>query len=252
VARVDYTGQADAYRRSRTLPPAVLARWQAAVHVAGLPRPTTVLDLGAGPGGFLDPLTSWFGSPVVAVEPSGAMRAEALATGVAERHPYAAAWAEALPLATASIDLAWLSTVWHQFDDQAAATRELHRVLRPAGHALVRGFFSDVPVTGFLAQFPGHERAAATFPSTSRTSSCFADAGFALARVDDVREPWMFRVPAWVERVRQLRHTDSALRPLTDDEIERGIEAVTSRYGGAPDEVASEITIRLLVFRRSP
>ena len=47
-----------------------------------------------------------------------------------------------------------------------------------------------------------------------------ADAGFDLERVIDVHEPWMFHVPEWADRVRELRHTDSALRPLTDDEID--------------------------------
>lgn len=250
MARVDYTGQAGAYRASRTLPAEVMERWREAVAAAALAPPTRVLDLGAGPGGFLDPLSEWFGAPVVALEPSPAMRAEAAAAGVTGRHPYAAAWAEALPLASSSIDLAWLSTVWHQFDDSAAVAHELHRVVRPDGHVLVRGFFGDVPVTGFLAHFPGHERSAATFPATAAVVACFERAGFDVVRTDDIVEPWRFRIPAWSARVRELRHTDSALRPLTDEEIDAGIDAVTARHAGASGPVVSAGTIRLLVLRR--
>jgi hypothetical protein len=119
------------------------------------------------------------------------------------------------------------------------------------GRVLVRGFFGDVSVTGFLEHFPGHERAAATFPSMAAVTVCLEDAGFVVERTADVREPWAFRAPDWAERVRSLRHTDSALRPFTDAEIEAGLAAVTDRYADAPQPATSEGTIRLLVLRRS-
>jgi len=248
MARVDYTGQADEYRRSRTLPPDVMERWRVAIADAAL-RPELVLDLGAGPGGFLDPLGEWFAAPVIALEPSLAMRAEARTAGLTGRHPYAAAWAEALPLARSSVDLAWLSTVWHQFDDPQAVAHELRRVLRVDGRVLVRGFFADVAVTGFHAHFPGHERVAATFPSTNEVTSCFVEAGFEVERIVDVDEPWRFDVIDWTVRVRALRHTDSGLRPFADDEIEQGIAIVTDLHGASPQPVTSAGTLRLLVFR---
>ncbi|HET9290556.1 MAG TPA: methyltransferase domain-containing protein, partial [Actinomycetes bacterium] len=131
MTRIDYTGAAAAYRAARTLPPEVMAVWDAAMAAAALPRPGRVLDLGAGPGGFLDALARWSGAPVVAVEPQAAMRAEAAAAGVRDRHPYAAGWAESLPLRTAAVGWAWLSTVVHQLDSRDRAAAELARVVRP-------------------------------------------------------------------------------------------------------------------------
>jgi SAM-dependent methyltransferase len=250
VARVDYTGEAGTYRRARTLPPAVLAVWQRAVADLGLPRGGTVVDLGAGPGGFLEPLHEWFDARVVAVEPSVAMRAEAAEAGLTGRFAYVASPAEALPLRSACADVAWLSTTVHQFDDLDAAARELGRIVRPGGHVLIRGFFSDLVVTGLLATFPGIERSASTFPLTDEVVSSFARAGFTLAAIVDVGEPWRIDLTAWFDRVRRLRHVDSALRPLTDAEIELGLGMADQRYRDAPGPIASDTTLRLVVLSR--
>lgn len=53
MARVDYTGSAGTYRASRTLPEEILATWSDAITRARLPHPVLVLDVGAGPGGFV-------------------------------------------------------------------------------------------------------------------------------------------------------------------------------------------------------
>ena len=252
MPRIDYSGGADAYRRARTLPPEVLAVWRAAVEAVPRQVCQRVLDVGAGPGGFLEPLQEWFAAPIVAIEPSPAMCADAAGAGLARSFPYCAARCEELPLADNSVDVAWLSTVVHQFDDRDAAVRELRRVLRPGGRVFVRGFFSDVPVTGLFASFPGIARAAATFPSSREVASSFASAGFALASVADVIEPWRFDLTAWTARVRSLRHIDSALRPLTDTEVADGVRIVEEAHRGARGPIASDGTLRLEVYRLGP
>jgi SAM-dependent methyltransferase len=246
VTRIDYSDAAAAYRAARTLPPAVMARWDATMAAAGLPSARRVLDLGAGPGGFLDALARWSGAPVVAVEPQAAMRAEAAAAGTAARHPYAAGWGEALPLRVGCVDWAWLSTVVHQLDDRARAAAELARVLRPGGVVLLRGYLSDVPVTGAYRLFPGHERVSATFPATGDVVATFEGAGFAVAGVHDVVEPWPLDPATWEERVRAIRHKDSGLRHYTDEEFEAGIARITARLADGP--VPNDLTLRLVVL----
>jgi len=248
MARVDYTAGAAAYRAARTLPADVLAVWQHAIAQLDLPRPQRVLDMGAGPGGFLDPLAEWLDAPIVAVEPSAAMRDTARREGIHERHPYVAAWAEHLPMREASIDVAWLSTVIHQFDDRDAVARELRRVVRPNGRVLVRGLCADVAVTGLLASFPGIDRAAATFPSTNDVVTCFEAAGFTVDRVQDVVEPWRFDVATWADRIASMRHVDSAFRPLTDAEFAAGVRTVLDAHPDATVPIASDTTLRLIVL----
>lgn len=161
---------------------------------------------------------------------------------------YVAAVAERLPFASDGFDIAWLSTVLHQFDDPDVAVSELRRVLRTSGRVLVRGLFADVQVTGFLARFPGVDRATRRFPSTGEATQWFTAVGFTDPAITDVVEPWSFELEAWVARVRELRHVDSALRPLTDAEVEAGIAAVLEEHGGSAGPVVSETTLRLLVL----
>ena len=64
-----------------------------------------------------------------------------------------------------------------------AVAAGLHRVLRPQGRVLVRGFFSDMRITGLFGAFPGIDRAAATFPSTGEmTSNVKSTASFCSSR----------------------------------------------------------------------
>lgn len=248
VARVDYDETAAAYRRARNLPVEAVAAWTTAVRALALPPARLVADVGAGPGGFLAPLAAWFGAPVVAVEPSPAMRTEASESDLASTFPYVAAAAERLPIRDGTVDVAWLSTVIHQFDDLDAAVAELRRVVAPAGHVLVRGFFADQPMTGVLARFPGIDRAAARFPATHDVVTRLERAGFASSTVVDVTERWRFELEAWTDRVRSIRHTDSALRPLTDDEFEAGVAAVQAQHGPSAEPLVSDMVLRLVVL----
>ncbi|HEV2069182.1 MAG TPA: class I SAM-dependent methyltransferase [Acidimicrobiales bacterium] len=249
MAGVDYRDRAGDYRTARTLPGAVLAAWHEVIEDVDPPAPARVLDVGAGPGGFLALLSRWSGGPVVAVEPSAAMRTEAAAAGLGKNHPYVAGVAEALPLAGGSFGCAWLSTVVHQFADLTAAAAEVRRVVAPGGRALIRGFFSDIDVTGLLAFFPGIERSARSFPSTTSTSSAFESAGFIVDRVVDVVEPWRFHLDAWVDRVHRIRHVDSMLRTLTDTEFDTGVGSVLATFGPEEGAVPSDLTLRLLILR---
>jgi SAM-dependent methyltransferase len=245
---IDYERGARAFRRGRTLPAAILDSWRRAVTGLGLPTGGRVLDLGAGTGQFLGPLAEWLDASVVGVEPSPAMRAEARSAVHAGRIGLVAGRAEALPLRTATIDVAWLSTVVHQIADLDAAVADLRRVVRPGGRVLIRGYFGDRPMTGLFRYFPGVERSAATFPTTVAISEAFARHGFRADTVVDVAEDWSVGVDEWAAKVRQLRHVDSGLRPMTDDEVEAGIAAVEKAFGARPGPAPNVMTISLLVL----
>jgi ubiquinone/menaquinone biosynthesis C-methylase UbiE len=247
VTGIDYDEAAAAYRSGRTLPPDILEAWRQAVmpHVRVGGR---VLDVGVGTGQFLRPLAEWLDARVVGVEPSAGMRAQARLVVDGRTTTLVAGRAEALPLCPASVDVAWLSTVVHQFGDVDRAIDELRRVVRPAGRVLVRGFLSDTPVTGLFARFPGSERSAATFPSSAAVLAAFERGGFTTVAATNVAEIWRFDIEQWRERVRALRHVDSWLRPLTDDEIAAGITAVEQLADSGRTPLVSETLLSLLVL----
>ncbi|MDR5867106.1 malonyl-ACP O-methyltransferase [Halomonas koreensis] len=107
--------------------------------LAGLPaRAERVLDLGCGPGEMTAELARRYagGDAVTGLDLAPGMLEEAR-----RRHGTTIRWlcadAEALPLATAGIDLAVSNLAIQWCPDLEAVLGELHRVLRPGGRALI-------------------------------------------------------------------------------------------------------------------
>jgi SAM-dependent methyltransferase len=124
---------ADAYERGRPeYTPAVAQAIMAELSVAPGER---VLDLAAGTGKLTRALVG-AGLDVIAVEPQAPLR-EILAASVGAERVLDGS-AEQIPLGSASVDAVTVADAFHWFD-QAAALREIGRVLRPGrGLAVLR------------------------------------------------------------------------------------------------------------------
>jgi len=102
---------------------------------AGLPRGSTVADVGAGTGTFAIALAPRIAGSVVAVDGDP----EALALARAKEGSAAVSWrqglAAALPLEDRSCERVVMSLLLHHLDAEgkSAALAECHRVLRPGG-----------------------------------------------------------------------------------------------------------------------
>jgi SAM-dependent methyltransferase len=116
VPRVDYDLRGGGYARHRRSDPRIAARIHAALGDAA-----TVLNVGAGTGSY-EPTDRW----VLAVEPSGTMRAQR-PTGAA---PAIAARAEALPFDDDAVDAAMACVTIHHWDPPETGLAELRRVAR--------------------------------------------------------------------------------------------------------------------------
>lgn len=142
-----------------------------------------VLDLGASTGTWAAALADWYAISVVAVEPSAAMR------GRSRWRDMLAGHATALPLASATIDGAWLSTVIHHLPDLPAAAGELRRVLRPGAPVLIRNAFPGRHHgIGLFRYWPEAIAALDTFPSVTSVRTAFAAAGFSYVTLEPVRQ----------------------------------------------------------------
>ena len=121
-----------------------------ALRLAALPPRARVVDVAAGPG-TLALLAAAAGHQVVAIDFSPAMLAElgagraALPAAAAAAVQPALADGQRLPVATASSDAAFSMFGLMFFPDRAAGYRELRRVLRPGGRAIVSSW---APFTG--------------------------------------------------------------------------------------------------------
>lgn len=127
AARTGFSAEAKTYARGRPGYTEELLPWLEGQLAVGPGR--VVVDLGAGTGKFTR-LLSRSGADVVAVEPVAQMRAQLALDQPAVRAVEGTA--EAMPLATASVDAVLCAQAFHWFAN-AGALAEIHRVLRPGG-----------------------------------------------------------------------------------------------------------------------
>lgn len=108
------------------------------------PRPgETAVDIGSGTGDQAQSLAALVspGGQVLGVEPSAALRAEAERRAATGSSPggarFIAGTAEHLPLDDATVDVVRCERVFQHLEDPALAAREIARVLRPSGRAVI-------------------------------------------------------------------------------------------------------------------
>jgi SAM-dependent methyltransferase len=254
MARVDYDRMAADYVEGRVLPPEGMESWRAAIAPwvpGGVVGRSPVLDLGAGTGQFAAAIAGWFGVEVVAVEPSGGMRAQA-----ARAHPHpgvrwVAGVGERLPLGGGACAWAWVSTVVHHLE---RAGVELRRVVRPGGRVLVRQAFPGRmdAITLYARYFPGVARALVVgggLPSVERVSAAFATAGFRTEALQRVGQVSATSLAAYRDKVRLRADTGLALLP--DEEFAAGLAALDRAVEAETTPVPVVDRLDLLVLRRS-
>ncbi|WP_433168449.1 methyltransferase domain-containing protein [Kribbella sp. CA-247076] len=143
---VDYDGRLSrVYAAGRGMTGDEVRRWTAA-FAEYLPagRPLAILDLGSGTGRLTPGLADAFGGPAYGVEPSDRMRVIAEETAAHPAVTYLRGAAEEIPLPEASVDGVLMFLSFHHFRDQPRALREVRRVLKPGGVALLRSQFADL------------------------------------------------------------------------------------------------------------
>jgi ubiquinone/menaquinone biosynthesis C-methylase UbiE len=219
MARVDYDAQAARYDAGRTLPDEAVATWMVAAR-RHAPEVHRILDLGSGTGRFSAALADAFGADVVGVEPSAGMRAQA-APKAHDRVAYVGGAAEEIPVASGTIDLAWLSNVIHHFDDLDAAAAEVGRVLRPGGVVLIRGAFGGRCVPSLYRFFPTAQAIVDSMPTVTDAIWSFERVGFASFYSEQVSQLLANSLGDMIERIRM--RADTTLELISDEEFERGL-----------------------------
>jgi ubiquinone/menaquinone biosynthesis C-methylase UbiE len=224
----DKTNLPASYDRGRSRSPEVLARWMEAVAelLAGDGTPPRILDLGCGTGRFSLPLRARFGPRVIGADPSLKMLRQARSKVEASAIPCVAARGEDLPLADGSVDLVFMSMVFHHLRDPARTVRECHRALRSDGSVFLRaGIAEGIPTYAQSPFFP------AAVPIMERVLGRAADivqvfraAGF---HADDWRILEQELAPTHAAYAEQLEAGgDSVLAQLDPSEMEAGLAAL--------------------------
>jgi ubiquinone/menaquinone biosynthesis C-methylase UbiE len=246
----DRTAMPAAYDAGRGYSPELLEFWLR--KIASAVRGTeieAILDLGCGTGRYSAGLAAHFGVPVIAVDPSEKMLAEARdkpANGVR----FAIGSAEAIPLEDAAVDMVFMSMVFHHFDNPRKAVEECRRVLRPGGVVVLRNGTTDqvagYPYTPFFARASSLFTASLT--SKAFITETFEAGGFQSVHYELVRSK---SAPSWSAYADKIAHrADSILARLTDEEFEAGLAVLRDHAAKAPPAEPVIEPIDLFVFRR--
>jgi len=230
------------YDEARTLTPQGLRLWLDLLS-AHIDRGTIplILDLGCGTGRFSEPLAAHFSARVIAIDPSQKMLDQARGKPGSADITWLRASAEALPLHDGSVDLVFMSMVYHHFADPALVAKECHRVLRNRGQVCVRNSTreADFPAKHF---FPAiRPMVDSELPDRKDINRVFMTASFTAVVHEIVRQ---VVAPNWPSFVRKSSlRADSFLARIPDEAFNAGMAELRLRGAeiNADDPVTEQI-----------
>ena len=237
------------YDRGRDHGPEVLRLWMNVVSsYAGKQSINTILDQGCGTGRFSEALAAHFDAEVVGIDPSKKMLEQARGKLRDRRVRYELGRGEAIPLPGNSVDLIFMSMIFHHFDDPALAARECRRVLRGGAHAFLRAGtrerISAYPYVGF---FPASRPILQDcLPTGAFMREVFESAGFSTVTSEVVIQEIAPSYAAYAEKL--SAGADSVLARLSRNDFEAGIEAMRDHAARVGEQAVCE-PIDVFVFR---
>jgi ubiquinone/menaquinone biosynthesis C-methylase UbiE len=238
-----------AYDRGRNHGPEVLNLWMNVVssHVEGQCI-KTILDLGCGTGRFSEALAVRFDAEVIGIDPSNKMLDQARSKQHDARIRYEAGLGESIPLPADSVDLIFMSMVFHHFDNPGAAAGECRRVLRTGGTVFLRaGIRERISSYPYVDFFPESVRVLEECLSTSAfTREVFEAAGFHTVNSEVVTQEIAPNHTAYAEKLEA--GADSVLVRLSESEFAAGMKALRSHAARVDNQAVFE-PIDVFVFR---
>jgi len=251
VRNMDYdaTDIPVAYDRGRNHGPEVLDLWMNVVssHVEGQ-HIKTILDLGCGTGRFSEALAMRFHAEVIGIDPSTKMLDQARGKQHDARIRYEPGHGESIPLPDDSVDLIFMSMVFHHFDNPTLATGECRRVLRSGGTVFLRGGIRDhIALYPYVDFFPESVRVLEECLATSAfTREVFEAAGFQTVASEVVTQEIAPSYAAYAEKL--AAGADSVLVRLSAIEFAAGMQALRSHAARVDHQPVFE-PIDVFVFR---
>jgi ubiquinone/menaquinone biosynthesis C-methylase UbiE len=246
----DATDIASTYDRGRDHGPEFLDLWMDVVsaHVKDQ-RIETILDLGCGTGRFSQGLAARFDAQVIGIDPSEKMLDQARSKDPDHRIRYQAGRGESIPLPDNSVDLIFMSMIFHHLDNPHLAARECRRVLREGGTALLRaGTRERISSYPYVEFFPEsvpilEER----LPTNTFVREVFEGAGFQMVTLDLVTQEIAPSYAAYAEKL--AAGADSVLASLKPMDFDAGMTALRNHAAQTDGDVVCE-PIDVFVFRR--
>lgn len=186
----------------------------------------TVLDLGCGTGRFTQALAARLGATVIGIDPSRTMLTEAQRDLGNARVFFARGFGEALPMESDSVDVIFMSMVFHHFENPRAVARECRRVLRQGGRLFLRTASREqISRYPYVPYFPtSRSLLEQRLPALGFQCQIFQEASFRMVFSGVLTQEVASDFVAYADKL-SLR-ADSILVTLDDDEFDSGINAL--------------------------
>jgi ubiquinone/menaquinone biosynthesis C-methylase UbiE len=245
----DKSDIASVYDDARAFAPEVLPQWLdvLSAHLAGRVI-SLIIDLGCGTGRFTEPLAEHFSARVIGIDPSQKMLDQARRKLRSDRVIFKRASAEAFPIADDSVDMVFMSMVFHHFANPATVAEECRRVLRDAGYIFIRNSTreGDFPSRHF---FPAMQPLIESdLPTRSDVRSVFETAGLTTAAHEIVKQTV---ANSWQQFVQKSAlRADSFLARLSDADFEAGMTKLRVHSANADMNEPVVEEIDLFVFAK--
>jgi ubiquinone/menaquinone biosynthesis C-methylase UbiE len=155
---------------------------------------------------------------------------------------------EAIPLTDHSVDLIFMSMIFHHFDSPTLAARECRRVLRHGAIAFLRaGTREQIPSHPYVDFFPqSRSILEECLPTKAFMREMFESAGFCMVTSDVVIQEVAPNYGAYAEKL--SAGADSVLARLSPSDFEAGLEAIRSHHARIGRQPVFE-PIDVLIFR---
>src|ERR1700686_3919465 len=251
----DATDIASTYDLGRDHGPEFLDLWMNVVSSHVKDRTVeTILDLGCGTVRFTEALRARFEAEVIGIDPSKKMLAQARSKPSDARIRYEPGRGEAIPLPDNSVDLIFMSMIFHHFDNPELTARECRRVLRNDGDERdgataflrtgTRERISSYPYVDFFpASRPILEEC---LPTNTFVREVFEAAGFRTVTSELVTQEIAPSYAAYAEKL--SAGADSVLASLSRRDFDAGMRALRAHAAHSDGEAVFE-PIDVFVFR---
>jgi ubiquinone/menaquinone biosynthesis C-methylase UbiE len=245
----DETDIALNYDRGRDHGSEVADLWmnRVSAHVNG-GQIETILDLGCGTGRFSEALAAHFDAHVIGIDPSKKMLEQAERKRRDPRVRYESGSGESIPLPNHSVDLIFMSMVFHHFKNPIVAARECRRVLRKDGTCFMRtGTFERIELYPYVEFFPATRPILEDcLPSAAFVREVFAAAEFREEKSEVVTQEIAQMLEAYGDKL--AAGADSILIQLSSADFAAGMQALRSHAIHSHNHAVVE-PIDVFVFR---
>ena len=238
------------YNQSRQLPEQTMQQWLTAIGKA-IPRQgiSMIVDLGCGTGRFSNALAAYYQASVIGIDPSQKMLAQAKRQTDMADVRFMEGTAEAIPLPDNSVDLLFLSMVYHHIADHSGAHDEFRRVLKQDKYLCIRNSVTDLLDQAlYLKYFPSaktlNEQRLVT---KAELVSALEQQGFSLMMYTVISQLFAANLAEYAAKVGQRSLSD--LNLISDQEFADGKRAMEYDARGHNEPIFEPIV--LCVFQKT-